>query len=170
MASLEAYERFIANEPEAEIEYRTIEVTSPDIGIKRYVFDFVPHDFTLEVDAPINAGQTVTFAAATGRVTEPAERDDGEQQLSIDLGGVDAELNTLINSVSGANYLTPINIRYRKYFSGDLSAPAVTPLYLQLTDINFENQNLVTIVAEDSNLASRRPGRYYLLEEFVGLK
>ena len=169
MATLEAYEKFIANEPEAEIEYRTIEAYHPAFGVNRWVFNFIDKDFPLEANAPRNANETVTFSKANGRVTEPAERDDGEQQLSIDLGGVDGVLNELISSLNGTDYLTPVEIIYRKYFSGDLSEPAITPLYLEMSNINFENMNAVTIVAEDANLATRKPGRYYLLEDFKGL-
>lgn len=170
MATLEAYERFIANEPEAEIEYRTIEAYSPAIGTVRYVFNFTAHTFMLESGAPRDANQSVQFLPASGTVTEPAERDDGEQQLNIELGGADAVLNELIEKIDGIAYLTPIEIIYRKYYSGDLSQPATTPLYLEMQSINFSNMDAVSIIAEDANLAARRPGRYYLLSEFEGLK
>jgi len=169
MATLEAYERFIANEPEGEIEYRTVEAYSSAFGVVRYVFDIVAHNFLLEAGAPRNASETVPFSPTTGRVIEPAEREDGEQQLSINLGGANGVLNDLISMVSGAAYFEPIEIIYRKYFSGDLSQPAITPLYLHATDINFEGVKSVSIIAEDSNLSAKRPGRYYLLSEFKGL-
>lgn len=170
MATLEAYERFIANEPEAQIEYRTIEAYHPSFNAtRRWIFNFINKSFPLESEAPRNPGETVLFEKANGQVTEPSEQDDGEQQLTINLGGVDGELNELISSISGVDFLTPIEIVYRKYFSGDLSEPATTPLHLQITNISFENINAVTIVAEDANLATRKPGQYYLLENFKGL-
>lgn len=170
MATLEQYKKFIANEPESQREVRTIEVWHPQFGtVYRFVNDYSNFVGTLESTAPRNPGASVTFTAATLQIEDPAERNDSDQLLSITVGATDGQLHAIIDQISGSGYLSQCEIIYRKYYSGDTSAPAVPPLYLFMSGVNFDNGDSATITAEDSDLSSKRSGILYTLEFFPGL-
>lgn len=170
MATLEAWKRFVSHEPQGQIEYRTIEVWHPDFDqAYRFVNEYTNQSFIIESGAPRNAGETVVFDAANLNIVEPAERNDGEQVLSIRMGDVDDRLNGIIDSITGVGFLSVVEVIYRKYYSGDLSAPVTAPLYFQASSLAFDGAGKVTFTAEDSNLSKKRPGALYLLENFPGL-
>jgi len=169
MATLEEYQRFIVNEPEAQREIRTIEVYHSSFGTKRYVNGYESVYVGIEDGAPRNAGQRVYFQQAHLSITDAAERGDSDQLVTISMGIVDGSLNGFINQISGDGFLEEIEVIYRKYYSGDTSQPAITPSYLYLSNISFENGKTATISAEDINLEQKRAGTIYTIEQFPGL-
>lgn len=169
MATLEAYQRFIVNEPEAQREIRTIEIYHSSFGTKRYVDGYKNEYVGIEDGAPRNAGQNVYFERAHLSIEDPAERGDSEQLLTITMGIVDGTVNDFIDQITGAGYLEQIEVIYRKYYSGDLSQPAVTPSYLYASNLSFENGTTATLTAEDINLESKRAGAIYTIEKYKGL-
>lgn len=169
MTTLEAYQRFITSEPEAQREIRTLEVYHPQFGMIRYVNDYTDFDATIEDGAPRNAGEIVAFTAATLGIQDPSDRNDADQILSITLGATDTILNDLVDQVSGSGYFDQIEVIYRKYYSGDTTQPAVPPAYLFGSSLSFENGTIATFTAEDINLEAKRSGAIYTLENFPGL-
>lgn len=170
MATIDEYRRFLSSEYESVIEYRTVELYAPAIGVLRYVFDIEPKEFNLESGAPRDPGKSVWFKGVGGKLTEPESNDDGNQVLTIDFGGVDSELNSILSKIVGLNRIRPIELIYRKYCSLNLSQPAMTPFYFEVSGVNFKGVHQVTVVAEDAELSLKKPGRYYLLKHFEGLK
>lgn len=169
MATLEEYQRFIVNEPEAQREIRTIEIYHSSFGVKRYVDGYKNVYAGIEEGAPRNAGRNRYFTRAHLSIEDPAERGDSEQALTVTMGVADGELNGFIDKIIGAGYLEQIEVIYRKYYSGDLTQPAVTPSYLYASNLSFENGTIATLTAEDINLEGKRAGAIYTLEKYKGL-
>ena len=170
MTNISAYKRFVANEPESAIEYRTIELYHPDFSeTYRFVKSFTNQTFTLESDAPRNPSEDIEFLAAGMRITEPAERDDGEQFLNVAIGNVDGRIKNILDQISGASFLTPVEVVYRKYLSTNPDAPANNPLYMSASTFNFSGRTSAEFTAEDANLAVKRSGKIYTTQDFPGL-
>ncbi len=168
--SEEAYKRFVANEPESAIEYRTIEIYHPNFSqTYRFVKSFTNKTFTLESGAPRNAGAPIEFDAASMRIEEPAERNDGDQVLTVSIGNTGDTVTNIIDQISGTGFLTPIEVVYRKYLSTDTGEPAQPPLYLYASNFSFENKTIATFTAEDADLTKKRAGSIYTVTEFPGL-
>lgn len=170
MATLEEYKRFVANEPEAQREIRTLELWHPDFSqVYRFANEYNDFTGTLESTAPRNSGEEVTFTAATLLIKEPSERGDTDQVISVTVGATDDVLAEMLDSITGTGYLSQIEVIYRKYYSGDVSQPAVPALYLYASGVNFDNATSATLTVEDTDLAVKRSGALYTLEEFPGL-
>lgn len=170
MAGLAEYQRFILNEPESWVEYRTLEIYHPAFSqVYRYVNGYADKDFTLESGAPRNPGALVTFTAAGFQVTEPVEREDNDQVLDVTFSNVDATVHNILDQISGADYFDQIEVVYRKYYSGDTSEPAVSPLYLNASAVTFTSSRAAAFTAEDTDLGTKRVGILYTTELFPGL-
>lgn len=171
MAISAQWRRFVANVPEAQREYRTIEVWHPQFEtVRRFVSNSCDLRATLEVGAPRDPGRVVPFTASTLRITEPAERQDAEQALAVEFGNVDGTISDIIDQITGAGFLTGVDVVYRKYYSGDLTRPAVPPLYLFAASLAFSGPTSVAFTAEDVDLSQKRAGRLYTPADFPGLQ
>jgi len=170
MASIDEYKKFTASAPQAQREYRTIELFHPDFNdTLRFVQDFVNIDLTLESSAPREASSTVTFKAISLKINEPSENGQVDQILSVDMGAVGNEVNEQLDSITDANVLTQIELIYRKFYSGDLSEPVLV-LYLSVSDVSFKDYNNVSFSGEDVDFAVKRSGELYTTERFQGLR
>lgn len=169
MATIQEYDRFVAGIPEAEREYRTLELYHPSLNkVYRFVRNSIDVSFNLESSAPRNAGELVAFSRATMSITEPSEREDSEQILSVSFGNVGGIMHEILDQISGYGLFQQMEVVYRKYFSGVTTEPAATPLYLFASTLGFTGES-VTFVAEDANLSQKRSGRQYTIETFPGL-
>lgn len=155
--------------PEAQREFRTIELFHPDFSLLRFAQDFKDVNLTLEPTAPRNPSVSVTFKAISMNVDEPGENGQIEQILSVSLGAVGNEVNDKIQQITETGSLTPIELIYRKYYSGDLTEPVLI-LTMSVADVSFKSYENVTFTGEDSNFAIKRAGELYLIERFVGLR
>lgn len=159
MATLTAWKQFLASAPEAQREVRTIEVDHADLAEPQFfVQDY--NDFVAE---------GITYQAAGLVITEPAERNDSEQNLQISMGAVTDELQAIIDQITDQGYMEELKITYRKYYSGDTSQPAIAPTILYGSSISFENSDRVSFVAEDTDLTNKRSGILYTLSKFPGI-
>ena len=159
MASLISWRQFLASAVEAQREIRTIQIDHVDLpGPQRFVQDY--EDFTAE---------GVLYKAAGLIITEAAERNDAEQNIQISMGAVTDELQDIIDQITDQGFLSELKITYRKYYSGDLTQPAITPLILFGSSISFENSDRVSFLAEDSDLSNKRSGALYTLSLFPGI-
>lgn len=170
MASLDEYKKFTASAPEAQREYRTIEMYHPDFSeLLRFVKDFKDIDLTLESNAPRNPGASVTFTALSMNLNEPGENGKIEQSLTVELGAVGNEVNDQLSQITETGALQSVELIYRKYYSGDLSEPVLV-LSLTVSDISFKGYEAVTFTGEDTNFAVKRAGELYTLERFPTLR
>ncbi|MCK4621332.1 MAG: DUF1833 family protein [Desulfuromonadales bacterium] len=171
MTTRAQWKRFVSHVPEAQREYRTLEIWHPSLKqVYRFVKNYTDVTFGLESDAPRHAGSNVLFRGVTLEITEPAEREDSEQVLSVRFGNVDSTIHEILDQITGTGFFTEINIVYRKYYSGDLSQPAVAPLYLFAASIGFDGPASVSFSAEDADLSQKRSGILYTVEAFPGLR
>jgi hypothetical protein len=160
MATLDSWKRFLANAPEAQREIRTIQIEHPDLAETQYfVQDYV--DLVAE---------GITYQAASLQITEPSERNDSEQNLQVNMGAVTDELQDIIDQITDTGFMQELKITYRKYYSGDLTQPAITPIVLYGSNISFDNSNAVSFIAEDTDLTNKRAGILYTLSLFPGIE
>lgn len=169
MASLDEYKKFVASMPEAQREYRTIEIYHPDFGMLRFVKDFKDISLTLESTAPRNPSVSVVFNAIAMNIVEPSESGQIEQILSVDLGAVGNEVNDKVEQITESGSLIPIDIIYRKFYSGDLSEPVLV-LSMSVSGIAFKGYNAVSLTCEDVDFATKRAGELYTIERFPTLR
>ncbi len=170
MATLEAWEKFIVGAPEAQREYRTLELYHPQLDkVYRFVSNSIDVNLTLESTAPRNAGETVLFTAITAKFIEPAESGSAGQVFTAEFGNADDTVHRISDQISGTGFLTPTESIYRKYYSGDLSQPATPPLYLFASDLGFDGKVSCSFTAEDSDLSQKRSGANYITSIFRGL-
>jgi len=160
MATITAFKQFLASAPEAQREIRTIQIDHTDLS-QSYYYAQDYNDFVAE---------GVTYLAASLVITEPAERNDSEQNLQISMGAVSDELQGIIDQITDQGFMNELTITYRKYYSGDLTQPAVTPTILYGSSISFDNSNQVSFVAEDTDLTNKRSGQLYTLSLFPGIE
>ena len=159
MATLTAWRQFLASAPESQREIRTIEIDHVDLDSPKFYAQNY-EDFIAE---------GITYKAAGLVITEPAERNDSEQNLSISMGAVDDELQGIIDQITEQGFMSELKIVYRKYYSGDLSQPAITPTILYGSSITFEGSERVSFIAEDTDLTNKRAGILYTLSKFPGI-
>lgn len=170
MASLDEYKKFVNSAPEAQREYRTIELYHPDFSqVLRFVKDFVDINLTLESTAPRNASTSVTFTALNMELNEPGENGQIEQVLSVNLGAIGNEVNDQLDQITESGSLTPVELIYRKYYSGDLTTPVLV-LSLAVADVSFSGYSDVSFTGEDVDFAIKRAGELYTIERFPGLR
>lgn len=169
MASLDEYKKFVSSMPDAQREFRTIEIFHTDFGVSRFLQDFEDKNFTLESTAPRDPSASVTFTAINLDINEPGESGDIEQVLSVTMGAVGNEVNDKIQQITESGSLTPIELIYRKYYSGDLTEPVLV-LTMSVSEISFRSYESVTFTGEDSNFAIKRAGELYTLEKYPGLR
>lgn len=169
MASIDEYKKFVSSMPEAQREFRTVELFHPDFSILRFVQDFKDVNLTLESTAPRNPSTSVTFKAISMSLNEPGENGQIEQILSVNMGAVGNEVNDKLQQITESGSLIPIELIYRKYYSGDLSEPVLI-LNMSVADVSFKSYEAVSFTGEDSNFAIKRAGELYTIERFPSLR
>ena len=170
MGAYDEYKKFVNSAPEAQREYRTIELYHPDfVSTLRFVKDFQDIDLTLESTAPRNPSTSVTFTAIGMKINEPGENGQIEQVLSVGLGAVGNEVNDQLDLITEAESLTPVELIYRKFYSGDLSEPVLV-LSLSVATVNFKGYTDVSFTGEDVDFAIKRAGELYTIERFSTLR
>lgn len=159
MATLNSWRQFLASAPQSQREIRAIKVEHVDLA--------APELFVQDNADLVAAG--MTFKASGIVVTDPSERNDSEQNIQISMGAVTDELQGIIDQITDKGFLSELKITYFKFYSGDLTQPAVTPLILYGSSISFENSDRVSFIAEDTDLSNKRSGSLYTLKNFPGI-
>lgn len=103
------------------------------------------------------------------KVTEPAERDDADQVLTVSLGAVGNEVQDKISQITPLGSFTPISLIYRKFYSADISTPVLT-LSLSVGTLNFNSYSGVSFTGEDTDFINKSAGEIYTLERFPTLR
>lgn len=175
MATFDEYKKFKVNKPEAQREFRTLEIFhSANGGVIRLVQDFNEYQGYLESSAPRNPGELVTFIPFTGEIIESQESNDAEQAISVNIADLNSEVQKYLDALDGIDWFEEIQVVYRKYWSGDNSQPAVPAQYLFATSPSFEVSDgdvpiLTTFTASDVDLSQKRSGIIYDTRKFPGL-
>lgn len=171
----EALASAYASAPEDEVVLDTLEFRHPsfvDAGQPfaiRVVNDHSDLVATLEDDAPLNDGETVTFKSVYFTFTRPPESDSGSTpEVEISVNNVARHLMPYLDVAKESR--VPIEVTWRPYLASDLSAPHMNPpLTLTLRSISCDMMN-VTARAGFSDLTNRRfPAIEYTSLKFPGL-
>jgi hypothetical protein len=112
----------------------------------RLVKDNVDLVASVEADAPMNPGETVTFQAVMFNLVPPDQIEqnaDPELQLSID--NASAELMPYLDAA--IEFGEPIEVTYRVYLESDLSQPQTLPLTLILRNIQATPETVTAVAA-----------------------
>lgn len=159
-------EQFFTTKPADQVEYTTLEIYNANAGMLRFVTgQTFSKDFTLESEAPRNAGEVVTFDPYQFAAPEPEQGTDGEVSLDIQLGTVGVQAKQYMRDVS-ASWPPIIDIVWRKHLSG-VTDP-VFVLYFQAETVGLQNID-AAISARQVNQAARDVSRKYN-DDFPGLQ
>lgn len=133
----------------------------------RVVNDYRPLRATLEADAPLNAGEEVTFSPVPFRYVAPPQTDGGAPSaVQVEVDNVSQTLTTLLLQAGRSK----VQLIEREYLPSDTSAPHVMPpTRLTLSNVKA-GVTTVSAQAGFGNLTNRRfPGNTYTRELFPAL-
>lgn len=164
-----AWEEAVASAPPSVVTYYTLELwhVSFDVPVRAVTGVADDMEFMLEVGAPRNSGETVTFKAIPFRADFPEVGERTPPQIKVTIDNVARELAPKIEAALG--YRADMEALYREYRSDDLSAPCYGPVAFTVKNVAVSGSS-VTGVARIANLANRRfPRKNYTLAEFPSL-
>jgi hypothetical protein len=133
------------------------------------VNDFQPLVATLEADAPLDAGQPVTFTPMQMRVVLPSESDTQRvPEATIEFAGVSRHITPYLRAAAQAR--STITIIGRTYLPSDLSGPhELPPLRLSVRAASVDAQ-LVRVTAGYGDVVNVPfPQVLYSLADFPAL-
>src|SRR5690606_1319328 len=91
---------------------------NPNAGLRRFVTgQQFSREFTLETDAPRNAGELVEFEPFSFDAPEPEAGADGDVYLDVNLGAVGVEAKEYIDSVMNS-WPPVLEVIWREHISG----------------------------------------------------
>lgn len=135
----------------------------------RIVISYQNYDLTLEANAPVNGGQTVTFIACPFEFVLPSWDEKTVPQLQIKIDNVDRRITTALEEASTS--IIPIGVTYRPYLASDTSGPQMDPPF------TFTLSKVVADVFVVSGTATTNdvnnwafPNRIYTPQAFPGLQ
>lgn len=171
----EAIQEAYANAPSDAIILHTLELRHPDFRDEtgntvaiRVVRDRVDLTARLEADAPLNAGQLVTFIAMGFELDLPPVDTAPVPEIVVTLDNVSREIVRHLDAAAESQAV--IEITYRPYLSNDLEGPQMDPpITLVLTEVEADVQR-VTARARMMDIGNKAfPSRSYTAREFPGL-
>ncbi len=167
---VDAWAEAEASAPPSVKTYDTLELLHSSFAGPLRIVAGLPEDaaFTLEDDAPHNAGETVTFKAVefVSEWPEFAEGQVPESRVTID-----NVARFLIPSLMAAlSVKADLRLILRRYRSDDPSEPSYGPVEYLMRSVEIAGQS-VSGLARLDNLANRRfPNRRVTVEDFPGLQ
>lgn len=150
-ALLEAY----ASCPPSAQVYHTLEIWQSSFDVPARVVANVGDDMTfgIELSAPRNPGETVTFIACPFESKYPEQRQGQPPQTDIKIDNVNRELVPKIRAALG--YREYISILYREYLATDLTQPAYGGVEFELRNVKMVGASLTGTVMV-KNLQNKR--------------
>jgi hypothetical protein len=132
MSYTEAIKEAYASADLTEIVLDTLELRHPNFvddngnpTAIRIVRAYQDYSLCLELNAPVNAGQYVTFVGCPFDFTLPAWDETQVPQLQIKIDNVDRRITKYLEEASSS--VVPIGVTYRPYLASDPSAPQMNP-------------------------------------------
>lgn len=134
----------------------------------RLAVSYKNYDLTLEQNAPVDGGKTVTFIGCPFEFTLPEVGADAHPELKLSVDNVDRRITMYLEQASGS--IVPISCTYRPYLESDPSGPQMDPPF------NFTASKVVVDVFKATMTCTTAdvnnwgfPNRIYRPEEFPGL-
>lgn len=152
---------------ERRMYYKTLEYYDSVNGVMRYVDGRRnTKNFTLESDAPRNAGESVQFLGGSISYGLPEQNEDNPT-IEIQLGRIGQFVKSKLKAITGFNRFNPAEVIVREYIEGEEAAPVnVVRFYISTITMTADG---VAILASLDNPASRRICRIVNEEDFPGL-
>ncbi|UFW75211.1 DUF1833 family protein [Bradyrhizobium sp. WU425] len=150
-AMMEAY---ASCPPSARIFY-TLEIWQSSFDVPARVVANVldDMDFGIELGAPRNSGETVTFIACPFEAAYPEQREGQPPSTTIKIDNVGRELVPKIRAAQGVREY--ISVLYREYLGSDLTEPAYGPVEFELRGVKMVGASLSGTVMV-KNLQNKR--------------
>lgn len=165
----QALKEAYAAAPANVVIYHTLELRHPAFTAPiRVVRDYNDLTATLESNAPVDAGASVTFVRFAFDFTKPEVSAVGVPQITITMDNVDRAIVANIEAALVSTDL--VQVTYREYLSTDLTQPQNNPpLNMTIMTVTADVFK-VTAVAGFPDLMNRRfPSLEYSAEVFPGL-
>jgi hypothetical protein len=152
-ALLEAY----ASCPPSARIFQTLEVWQSSFDQAARIVANVGDDmsFGIEMGAPRNAGETVTFIACPLTADYPEQREGQPPSSKITIDNVTRELVPKIRAALGVREY--IQVLYREYLASDLTEPAYGPVEFELRNIAMTGTQLTGQVMVKNLINKRFP-------------
>lgn len=165
IALKEAY----ASVPSDEVILHTLEIRHPNFTTPlRVVKDWQDLTAKLEVDAPVNAGEYVTFLGLAFEFVPPSSTTQASPEVQITLDNVSREIGLALESAIES--MQKISLTYRPYLLSDLSMPQMSPPLNMTVMSGSINMLRATLRAGFSDFANMRfPSQVYTAARFPGL-
>ncbi|MHC2251043.1 DUF1833 family protein [Bradyrhizobium embrapense] len=150
-ALLEAY----ASCPPSARVYHTLEIWQSSFDVAARVVANVGDDMTfgIELSAPRNPGETVTFIACPFESKYPEQRQGQPPQTDIKIDNVNRELLPKIRAALG--YREYISVLYREYLASDLTQPSYGAVEFELRNVKVVGTSITGTVMV-KNLQNKR--------------
>ena len=171
----EAIQEAYAHAPSNTIILHTLEIRHPDFRDAsghptsiRVVRDQIDLQARLEADAPMDAGEIVTFVAMGFELDLPAVDTTPVPEIVVTLDNVSREIVRYLDVAAESQSV--IEITYRPYLSNDFEGPQMDPpITLILSEVEADVQR-VTARARMMDIGNKAfPSRTYTAKEFPGL-
>ena len=165
----QALKEAYASAPSNLVIYHTLELYHPAFSSPiRVVRDYDNLVARLEVTAPNNPGEQVTFIAFNFDFTKPEVSSQGVPQITITMDNVDRAI--VANIEQALTTMDLVTLVYREYISTNLTAPQNNPpLTMNVIGVTADVFT-VTAIASFPNLMNRRfPSTGYDAQTFPGL-
>ena len=154
---------------EKRIRFKTVEIYHESIGTLRYVLNqFTDKSFTLESDAPRNAGQTVTFTALTGELSDEAQTNLTVNR-TLSLGRVGSEIKQKLKLIDNAARYKSAQMIVRYYIQNETSSPSNVPEIYYVSEIGI-SEGSVSVTASDELAFNSRISTVYREDKLKGMR
>ncbi|WP_407122743.1 DUF1833 family protein [Bradyrhizobium sp. STM 3561] len=151
----EALQEAYASCPPSARVYYTLEIWQSSFDEPARIVANVGDDmeFGIEIGAPRNSGETVTFIACPFEADYPEQREGQPPSTTIKIDNVNRELIPKIRAAQGVReYIT---VLYREYLGSDLNEPAYGPVEFELRGVKVVGASMSgTVVVK--NLQNKR--------------
>lgn len=122
---------------------------------------------TMEADAPMNAGETVTFKAGAFAATPPEQASPGLPTCGLEVDNVGAILMPYMTAAAASN--DPIELSYREARSDELDAPALSVHGMTIKSARAGVQRVTAQAGFEDLLNKPHPADVISLQDYPGL-
>lgn len=165
----EALKEAYATAPAGEVILHTLEFRHPNFTTPlRVVRDKADLDATLEIDAPENPGEEVTFVQFAFDLELPDVTTGSSPELLLTIDNVSRDILTYIDLA--ANSADLIEVTYRPYLASDTTAPQMNPpLTMTLKEVEADVFRITARCGFGNFANTPFPRETYDLQRFAGL-
>lgn len=128
-----------ASVPEGVVILHTVEINHETFEAPARLVANSDEDIvaTLEADAPLNAGEAVTFNAVSFNFTEPGFDDDGPTPAKAIIDNASGHIGALMKLTRTAS--SPVTVIYRAFRSDGLTLPGQVIRGLELSEVEISH-------------------------------